>query len=132
MVYYPGGGNDNWSWRIPTLLQGIGPVILAAGVWFVPESPRWLVNKGRTEEAHSILAKYHANGEMQDELVLLELHEIGTAVEKDRLSAAGGWLTFFKTAGNRRRFFVIIMIGTATQWIGNGLVVSTVWIRNSR
>lgn len=30
---------------------------------------------GRVDEAHEILAKWHANGDMNDELVLLELAE---------------------------------------------------------
>jgi hypothetical protein len=122
MVYFPGGATNNWSWRIPTLLQGIGPVILAIGVFFVPQSPRWLINNGRVDEAHRILATYHANGDLQDPLVVLELQEISAGIEIEALAKSGTWLSFFRTAGNRRRFFVIIMIGTATQWIGNGLV----------
>jgi hypothetical protein len=122
MVYFPGGGTNDWSWRIPTLMQGFGPVILAFGVWFVPQSPRWLIKNGRLEEAHKILATYHANGDMQDPLVLLEVHEIKNAVELDDVANTGTWLSFFRTIGNKRRFFVILMIGTATQWIGNGLV----------
>lgn len=122
MVYFPSGANNNWSWRIPTLLQGIGPVILAIGVWFVPQSPRWLVNKGHIDQAHQILATYHANGDLQDPLGLLELEEIQAGVEMESLAKSGTWTSFFHSAGNRRRFFVIIMIGTATQWIGNGLV----------
>ncbi|WOO83976.1 Lactose permease [Vanrija pseudolonga] len=120
MVYYPGG--HSWSWRVPTLVQGFGPVILALGTWFVPESPRWLVKSGREDEAHKILAKYHANGKMDDELVLFELSEIKTAVEVEEASNESSWLSFFKTEGNRRRFFVIILLGTATQWSGNGII----------
>lgn len=122
MVYYPGGGKDNWSWRVPTLIQGLGPVILALGVWFVPQSPRWLVSKGRADEAHKILATYHANGDLNDPLVLLEIREIQAAVDLEEKSNTGTWRSFLRTVGNRRRFFVIVMIGTATQWIGNGLV----------
>jgi hypothetical protein len=122
MVYYPGGSADNWSWRIPTLIQGFGPIILAIGVWFVPQSPRWLVSQGRSDEAHRILATYHANGDLDDPLVQLEIREIQTAVDMERKSNTGTWKSFVSTIGNRRRFFVIIMIGTATQWIGNGLV----------
>ena len=122
MVYYPGSGTNNWSWRIPTLIQGFGPIILALGVWFVPQSPRWLVKKGRADEAHKILAKYHANGDLDDPLVQLEMREIQAAVTLEEISNTGSWKSFVSTIGNRRRFFVIIMIGTATQWIGNGLV----------
>lgn len=56
MVYYPGGGSH--AWRIPTFIQGFGPLLLLIGGYFVPESPRWLVSKGREQEAHQILATY--------------------------------------------------------------------------
>jgi MFS family permease len=59
---------------------------------------------------------------MQDPLVLLEIREIQAAVDMEEKSNTGSWKSFLSTVGNRRRFFVIIMIGTATQWIGNGLV----------
>ena len=67
-------------------------------------------------------AHHSANGEMNDPLVLLEMREITANIELDRAAPTAGWSAFFKTAGNRRRFFVIILIGTATQWIGNGIV----------
>lgn len=119
MVYYPGG--DAWSWRIPTLVQGLGPLLLLAA-WIVPESPRWLIRNGREQQAHEILAKYHANGKMDDPLVLLEVREIKASVEIEKVSQSSSWLAFFKTPGNRRRFFVIILLGVATQWSGNGVV----------
>ncbi|GAA5972515.1 hypothetical protein JCM11641_001879 [Rhodosporidiobolus odoratus] len=64
---------SNWSWRIPTLLQGLASAIQLAFLWWAPESPRWLMAQGRTEEAHAILAKYHANGDRDDDLVLSEI-----------------------------------------------------------
>lgn len=50
-------GNTSWAWRAPSLLQALGPVILLLSV-FTPESPRFLVKRGRVDEAHKILAKY--------------------------------------------------------------------------
>ncbi|KFX96367.1 hypothetical protein V490_03371 [Pseudogymnoascus sp. VKM F-3557] len=39
------------SWRIPIGLQFIVPVIILALLPFMPESPRWLLSKGRKEQA---------------------------------------------------------------------------------
>ena len=113
MVYYPSGGS--WAWRIPQLMQALGPIILGLGVWFIPESPRWLMKQGRVQEAQDILARYHANGKLDDPLVQLEIREISQAVEIEKASSSVSWNIFFETAGNRRRFFIIIIMGCATQ-----------------
>jgi MFS family permease len=47
--------DGNWSWRIPTLIQGIFSVIQLAFIWWIPESPRWLISKDRAPEALNML-----------------------------------------------------------------------------
>ncbi|CRK25865.1 hypothetical protein BN1723_018244, partial [Verticillium longisporum] len=47
---------DEWSYRIPYALQWIWPVPIMIGVYFAPESPWWLIRKGRVDDAkHSLL-----------------------------------------------------------------------------
>ncbi|RYO88062.1 hypothetical protein DL766_007117 [Monosporascus sp. MC13-8B] len=43
------------SWRIPLGLFFIIPTAIARGVWFMDKSPRWLLIKGREEEARASL-----------------------------------------------------------------------------
>ena len=38
---------STWAWRIPSALQGLPSVIQIFFIWFAPESPRWLVYRGR-------------------------------------------------------------------------------------
>lgn len=52
----------SWAWRVPSVLQGLPSVIQVCLVWFAPESPRWLLSKGRETEALRTLAYYHADG----------------------------------------------------------------------
>lgn len=113
----------SWAWRIPSILQGLPSVLQVGLIWFVPESPRWLVSKGRDAQALKVLAYYHANGKQDDPLVEYEFSEIKTAIELDReVSANVGWLSLLKTPGNRRRMRIIIALAFFSQWSGNGLV----------
>lgn len=85
------------------------------------------------------LAYYHARGNeyvicsivfppfnhfyRKDPLVEYEFEEIKAAIVYDREVAANvGWLSLFKTAGNRRRLRVIIALAFFSQWSGNGLM----------
>ncbi|KAK4544319.1 hypothetical protein LTR36_004210 [Oleoguttula mirabilis] len=46
-----GDGQSDLAWRLPSIIQGIPAVCLAVGIWWMPFSPRWLVKKGRDDEA---------------------------------------------------------------------------------
>lgn len=110
-----------WSWRLPSLLQIVPSVIQLILSVFAPESPRWLVYQNRTEEAIDMLAKYHANGDRNSPLVRVQVAEIETALAHEKQQKAMQWSEFVRTPGNRRRLLILIFIGYATQWSGNGL-----------
>ncbi|CZT49026.1 probable hexose transporter [Rhynchosporium secalis] len=113
---------SDWSWRLPSLLQSICSVLILVMMWWIPESPRWLINKDRSDEALKVLAHYHANDNDQDEFVQLEFNEIRTAIELDKLADKNGWLDLVKTKGNRKRMGIITAIALFSQWSGNGLI----------
>lgn len=47
------------QWRLTLALACVTPVFMCIGVFFILESPRWLVWKDRSEEAWIILQKLH-------------------------------------------------------------------------
>ncbi|PCH35315.1 general substrate transporter [Wolfiporia cocos MD-104 SS10] len=114
---------SSWSWRIPSLMQGIPSILQFFLVLLAPESPRWLISKGRDDQALKTLAYYHADGNELDPLVQYEFNEIKTAIELDReLDRNTGWKSLITTKGNRRRMIIIVAIAWFSQWSGNGLV----------
>ncbi|GAA6023124.1 hypothetical protein JCM8202_004682 [Rhodotorula sphaerocarpa] len=116
-----GGWRSSWSWRLPTLLQALGPLVILGGLPWLPESPRYLVSKGKRQQALQILAQQHANGKEDDPLVLFELGEIEGAIEREIIQKQG-FRAFFKTKGNRHRLLILLSVGTGTQGLGNAVL----------
>ena len=114
---------SDWAWRTPSLLQGWCTVIILGVLWWIPESPRFLIAKDQHEEALRVLAHYHANGDENDEVVQLEYQEIRTAMAMDKEANANtNWGDFIRTRGNRRRLMLIVALAVFGQWSGNGIV----------
>jgi len=91
-------------------------------VYFLPESPRWLVFNNRREEAWKILAKYHAEGDENSELLKFEMAEIDHAIELEKVQSTSSWLEWFRTPANRYRLFIVTTVGFMIQWCGNALI----------
>lgn len=113
---------SSWSWRIPSIVQALPSVIQLIAIWLVPESPRFLIAKGKSEEALQVLAKCHAQGNAQDDLVQIEYREIHDTIRLEQEFEGNGWQELIKTVGNRRRLLILITLGFFSQWSGNGLV----------
>lgn len=115
--------SNNWAWRLPSLLQGVTAGIQVIGIWFVPESPRWLIDHGRDEEARNILAKYHCNGNFDDPLLAFEFEEIKEAIRVEKENAQSSSMKeLFTTKPNLRRLRVYLALAIAGQWSGSGII----------
>ncbi|KAE9395749.1 hexose transporter [Gymnopus androsaceus JB14] len=114
---------STWSWRIPSILQGLPAIAQLLLIWFVPESPRFLISKGKDEKAMEVLAYYHADSNANHPLVRYEFNEIKAAIEYDRTVTANvGYKAFISSPGNLKRLRIIVAIAFFSQWSGNGLV----------
>jgi hypothetical protein len=100
----------------------------------IPESPRFLIAKDRHDEALNVLAKYHANGNVNHPTVQFEYREIRETIKAEQMADnTSSYIDFIKTKGNRYRLIVLFSLGIFSQWSGNGVVsnYSSVLYRNA-
>ncbi|KAK7420709.1 hypothetical protein QQZ08_010290 [Neonectria magnoliae] len=114
--------NNNWGWRIPSLLQICPSLLQISFVFFLPESPRWLVSRDRSDEAHDILIKFHAEGDRNSEFVTAEMAQISATLNIEFEASKRSWMDLLGTSGMRRRAFITSFLGLFTQWSGNTLI----------
>ncbi|KAM0269443.1 hypothetical protein ACHAQH_009732 [Verticillium albo-atrum] len=118
--------NGEASWRIPSALQALPNIIQVMFVFWVPESPRWLVSVGRREEARAMLIKYHGEGDESDPVANTEYQEITATLESEMEAASTSLLgtakEFVGTPGNRKRMAILIWAAICSQMSGNAFV----------
>lgn len=113
---------SNMAWRIPSVFQALPSALQLVFMSQLPESPRWLVARGRGDEAYAILAEYHAEGDVDSEFVKAEYAQIERTLKLERENSKVGWKEVFSTPGMRKRILIGSFLGLATQWSGNGLM----------
>ncbi|KAJ5019122.1 hypothetical protein K4K57_002081 [Colletotrichum sp. SAR 10_99] len=76
-----------------------------------PEPPRFLLLKSQEDKALQMFAKYHANGDINDELVQWESREMKEAIKAEATSHKTSY-----------RLFVSAVMAIGFNWVGNGIV----------
>ncbi|KAL2256565.1 hypothetical protein VTK26DRAFT_1485 [Humicola hyalothermophila] len=114
--------DNDYSWRIPLIMQAFTCIIVMIAVFFIPESPRFLMANGREEEAIDFLVKYHGNGDRNSRLVRLEVEEMREGIKQDGIDKRWwDYRPFILTHSGRWRIAQVLMISIFGQFSGNGL-----------
>ena len=95
-------GNETDGWRSMFWAGFIPATILLLGMLFVPESPRWLISKGRDAEALAVLNRLREPDQAQ-----LELQQTKDLINSESVNR-GNWTEFFS---KRLRIPLIIGVG---------------------
>ncbi|CCC70391.1 hypothetical protein NCAS_0E03210 [Naumovozyma castellii] len=106
------------QWRMPLGLGFAWALIMVLGMMMVPESPRYLIEKGKFEEAKRSLAKSNKTT-VDDPIVLREFDVINAGVEAERAIGNASWAELFSTKGKvLQRVIMGIMVQSLQQLTG--------------
>jgi MFS family permease len=108
---------SSFQWRFPLGFQIIPSVLLLVGLIWLPESPRYLIEKDRDDEGMKILRKLHYNGS-NDEWIQTEYNEIRATLSAEKAITAPGWSVMFQVKQYRRRLLLGTLIQLFTQLTG--------------
>jgi MFS transporter, SP family, arabinose:H+ symporter len=104
-------GPDGWRWMFAS--AAIPSVVLFVALFFVPESPRWLAENGKDEEALRVLTR--VNGPAAGAAVLSEIREA--------ISAESGKLSELFEPGMRRALGLGVALAVLQQITGINTVL---------
>ncbi|PGH22944.1 hypothetical protein AJ80_02993 [Polytolypa hystricis UAMH7299] len=114
------GNPSSFAWRFPLAFQAAPALLLLVGSPWIPFSPRWLLEKGREEEARDVIIRLHRTKDDPENIIAeKEFFQMKKQLAMDRgIKQTTSTFEIFKTAPNRRRAFVGFALMFGNQFTG--------------
>lgn len=106
--YFVPGENQ---WRGIVGIQMVLPTIILCGIYWMPESPRYLLSRDRTEEAWEVVKRLHAdkNDLGTPEFATREFYQMRKQIELDIRFRTSYWGIFTNTSLRKRAIMTIFL-----------------------
>ncbi|KAJ3276011.1 hypothetical protein HDV01_006181 [Terramyces sp. JEL0728] len=106
------------SWQVPLFVQCVFSGVVLLGCFIIPESPRWLMSKGRVEEARQFFIKYHADGDATDPIIDEQIQAF-EEMQKENENTVTTYFGLFTTSTLRYQMLLLFLVAFFTQYAGN-------------
>lgn len=105
------GYDDSRQWRIPLGLSFAWALLMILGMVFTPESPRFLIEKGRIEQAKTSLAKIN-KVDIESDFIKNEMEILVSAIELEQNAGNASWGELFT---GKPKIFYRLVVGVVLQ-----------------
>ncbi|UZJ52765.1 hypothetical protein CBS101457_002085 [Exobasidium rhododendri] len=102
------------AYRIPIGLNLAFALFLFVAQFIIPESPRWLVSKGRDDQAKRELMRIHKDQNDPDFVVAMQYQSFHEAHEEEKAMGKSGWKSLLQGV-EARKLLIVCGILTAQQ-----------------
>ena len=110
-----------WDWKMVVIFQMMVPIIILSQVFFIPESPRWYVQKNRNyEKARRSLRRVRATEQDVED----EITTIREAIEFEAEAISSGFSALWKDKSVRKRMYIAMIVNGGQQITGQGTLNS--------
>jgi hypothetical protein len=98
------------------IFQVLVPILVIILLPFQPESPRFLIKKGKIDDARSALRSIRdTEEEVEDEVLAIQ-----AAIEYEKEAISPGYRALFKDPSIRKRFGIAVVLNVGQQLTGQG------------
>ncbi|CAG9984908.1 unnamed protein product [Clonostachys byssicola] len=112
----------NTQWQVPMGVQALPGVILILGVFLIPESPRWLLTRGKVERAEKSLETLRSLPR-DHEFVRQEFNTIQASLEEKAVQTGiKGFFHELASPGIRKRMAMVMIIQVGFQFSGGNII----------
>ena len=108
------------GWQSMFIVGGVPGLIIVCFLWFLPESPRWLIGKGRYDEAEKIIEQIEASTDVRI-VPKARLPQVVAASEAAAASSGKAGVRELFSGFYRRRTLVVWTLWATAYFVGNGL-----------
>lgn len=102
------------GWMIPVAMQFIPALLILALIPLTPESPRWLLLKGKKQQAKANLDKIRLRADVDSGATAAEIDALEVLIEDSFAKEQGTWLDLFKGNYLRRTWVSILPLVSIT------------------
>ncbi|KAL4893683.1 general substrate transporter [Aspergillus ambiguus] len=111
-----------FQWRFQLAFQCLPAIIILVGIFWLPYSPRWLLEKERDDEALAVIKRLNGHKGQDSAFVQAEFYQMREQLRFEKHQHVAGWVELFTRPSYRKRLILAVLVQAFTQLSGINVI----------